>query len=62
MATYATSGGIFNNQFTANLPKNLPVKKNVNQLRLHRIMVMNLWPHFFGPPCITSLCSATNVR
>jgi len=27
VATYARSGGIFNNQLTANLPKNIPVKK-----------------------------------
>jgi len=38
--------------FTANLPRNLPVKKNSsNQLRTNRIMVMSQWPRFFGPPC-----------
>jgi len=25
VATYATNGGIFNNRFTTNLPKNLPM-------------------------------------
>ena len=29
VATYARCGGIFNMQLTANLPRNLPVKKNV---------------------------------
>jgi len=28
MATYARCGWIFSNKFTANLPGNLPVKKN----------------------------------
>jgi len=31
VATYASSGGIVNNQFTANLPKNLPVKAFANR-------------------------------
>jgi len=22
-----------------------------NRLRFDRIMVMSMWPHFFGPPC-----------
>jgi len=39
-----------NNWFTANLPRNLPVKKIVNRLRFDRIMVMSLWPHFFAHP------------
>jgi len=38
VATYASSGGIVNNQFTANLPKNLPVKAFANRLRFDRIM------------------------
>jgi len=42
-----------NNRFTENLPRNLPVKKNLaNRLRFDRIVAMSLWPHFFGPPCI----------
>jgi len=44
-------GGIFNNVFTANLPRKLPLKKIENRLRFDRIMAMSLWPHFFGPPC-----------
>ena len=32
VATYASCGGIFNICLTANLPRNLPVKKIVNQL------------------------------
>jgi len=50
-ATYASSGGIFSNQFTANLPKNLPVTKNENLLRFDRIVAWSLWPHFFWPTC-----------
>jgi len=33
VATYAKCGAIFNMRLTANLPRNLPVKKNVNRLR-----------------------------
>jgi len=50
VATDARCGEIFNIHLTANLPKNLPVKKIVNRLRLDRIMVMRLWPRCFGPP------------
>jgi len=47
LETCAKNGGIFNNQFTANLPSNLPVKFNyVNRLRFDRTMAMSLWPHF----------------
>ena len=53
MATYARYGGIFNNHFTANVPENLPVKKN---LKIGYDLT-ELWPRvcgltFFGPPCI----------
>jgi len=54
VATLARCGGIFNIHLTANLLRNLPVKKIVNRLRFDRIVVMNLWPRFFGPPCIRS--------
>jgi len=50
VATYARCGGIFDVHLTANLPRNLPVNF-FNLLRNHRIMVMSLWPRFFGPPC-----------
>ena len=34
---------------TANLPRNLPVKKNfLNRLRFDRIMVMSLWPTLYN--------------
>jgi len=39
--------GIFNNHFTANLPRNLSVKSYVNWLIFDRIMAMILWPHFW---------------
>ena len=51
-ATYAWCGGIFNIHLTANLPRTLPVKTVLNPLNFDRIMVMILWPRFFGPPCI----------
>jgi len=47
VATYAMCGGIFDIHLTANLPRNLPVKKFLKQLRTDRIMVMSLWPRFW---------------
>jgi len=42
--------GMLNIHLTTNLPRNLPVNF-FNRLTFDRIMVMSLWPHFFGPPC-----------
>jgi len=42
---------MFNIRLTANLSRNLLVKFVLNRLRFDRIMVMSLWPTFFGPPC-----------
>ena len=53
VATYASSGWIFNDHFTVNLPGNFPVKKIVNRLRFDIIMAMSFWPHFFDPPYIS---------
>jgi len=50
VATYARYGGIFNIHLTANLSRNLPLKKFVNRLRFDRIMVMSLWPRFLAHP------------
>ena len=49
VATYAKCGWIFIGpiHLTANLPRNLPVKKIVNRLKFDRIMVMSLWPGFW---------------
>ena len=33
VATYARCGGIFNTHLTANLPGNLPVKKNLKSVK-----------------------------
>ena len=47
--TYARCGGIFNVRLTANLPKNLTVKKiskSVIGLRFDKMMVLSLWPVF----------------
>jgi len=51
VATYARCGWIFNMHLTTNLQMNLPVKLFLNRLTSDRIMVMSLWPRFFGPPC-----------
>ena len=51
VATYARCGGIFDIHWTANLRRNLVVKDFYNRLRIDRIVVMSLWPRFFGPPC-----------
>ena len=42
VGTYAKCGGMFNKHLTANLLRNLPLKKIVNRLRFDRIMVMSL--------------------
>jgi len=49
VATYARCGGIFNMHLTANLPRNLPVKKFVNRLRFDSYGHESVAP-FFGPP------------
>jgi len=50
VAIYARCGGIFDICLTANLPRNLAVKKILNRLRIDRIMVMSLWPRFLAYP------------
>ena len=55
LATYSRCGVMFNIHLSANLLRNLPVKKMVNRLRFDRIMVV------FGPPCICS-CSQLASR
>ena len=39
--------GIFDTHLTANLPRNLAVKKFLNRLRIDRIMIASLWPRFW---------------
>jgi len=51
VTTYARRGGIFNIHLTTNLHRNFPVDF-FNRLRFDRVMLMSLWPHFFGPPCM----------
>jgi len=51
VATYEKSGGIRNNRLTANLPRNVSVKKIENRLRFDKIMAVSLWLHFFDSPC-----------
>ena len=63
VATYARCGGMFNIHLTANLLRNLPVKKKfVNRLRFDRIMVMSLWPRFLAHPVYAgTLCANMTV-
>ena len=55
VATDARSGRIFNNRFTANLPRNLPMKEVVNRLRFDRIMATSLEVSFFAHPVLNGL-------
>jgi len=62
VATYARYGGMFNIHLTANLIRNLLVKKIVNRLRSDRIIVMCLWPRRAYAVCIfTARCYASAV-
>ena len=54
VAMHARCSGIFNIHLTQNLPTNFQWQKFFNRLRFDRIMVMSLWPRFFGSPCIYS--------
>jgi len=66
VATCARCGGIFNIRLTANLPRNLQVKKFVNRLRFGRIIVMSLWLRFLANPVYAivrcMLCIPTRKR
>ena len=57
MATYARNCGIVSNQFAANLPRNLLVKRIENRLRFDRIMATSLWSHILAH----SSCNVTVV-
>ena len=61
VTTGGRCGGIFNIHLTANLPRN-PAVNFFNQLRFDRIMVMSLWPHFFGPPCTCIMYNNANTK
>ena len=52
MATYARNVAIVNNQFTANLPKNLRVKSFFKSVKIWQNYghEFNLWPHFLAHP------------
>ena len=47
---YARCGGIFDVHLTANLPRNLPVKKIVKSVKNWQNVVMSLWPCFLAHP------------
>jgi len=51
VATYASSGGIFNKHFTANLPGNLHVKKICKSLKIRQNYGHEFVASLFGPPC-----------
>ena len=57
MATYARNCGIVSNQFAANLPRNLLVKRIENRLKIDRIMATSLWSHILAH----SSCNVTVV-
>jgi len=61
VATYARSGGIFNNHFTANLPRNLLVKNSKSiKILFDRIMTMSLWPaSFLAHPVVVCLVATS---
>ena len=49
VATYATSGGIFSDRFTANLPRNPAVQKHWKSVKVlqnygHEFVVSLFWP------------------
>jgi len=47
---------VLDNDFTSNLPRNLPVKKFENRLRFDKIMATSLWlQFFFSPPSSQSI-------
>ena len=54
--------GFFNKLFTANLSRNLPVKKMGTRLRFDRIMATSLWLHFFWHILYSSLQLASPLR
>jgi len=63
VATYARSGGIFNNQLTAKITKESSSEKNfVNRLRFDRIMATSLWPHFLGHSVCTKSMLITSTQ
>ena len=51
VATYARYGG-FKYPFDYKFTKEADGGFFLNRLRFDKIMVMSLWRHFFGPPCI----------
>ena len=60
--TYARCSGTCNVRLTTDLLRNLPVNF-FNQFRFDRIMIMSLWPHFFGPPCkVVRKLKVSNVQ
>ena len=50
VATYSRCGGIFNIHLTANLSRNLPVKKNLKSVKNN--IDMSLWPRFLAHPVL----------
>jgi len=50
VATYSRFGGISDIHLTANLLRNLLVKKMLIRLGIDSIMIMSLWPRFLAYP------------
>ena len=56
VATYARCGRIFNMHWTANLPGNIPVKKNLKSVKNWQNYGHESVAPFFGPPCRITQC------
>jgi len=61
VVTYATCDGIFLYLFNYKFTKVSPNEFFLNRLRFERIMVMSLWPRFFGPPCLIVHLKLSNL-
>ena len=59
VATYARSGGILITIYCKFTQEPSGEKKLENWLKFDRILAVDLWPHFFGPPCtyLVSVCA-----
>jgi len=51
VAAYARCGGLFNIHLTANLPSNLPMKKNLKSVKIWQNYGHESVALLFGPPC-----------
>jgi len=62
VATYARNGGIFSNQLTANLPRNLSVKKLCKSVKIRQSCGLEFVASLFGPLCASTRQKDKRVR